>query len=64
MDKSEFHALYERYSHDVYRFAYYLSGTSAQAEDVASETFVRAWTACDGMRTSRSWMRTPISRGS
>jgi RNA polymerase sigma-70 factor (ECF subfamily) len=51
MDKADFHALYERYARDVYRFALYLSGHRAQAEDIAAETFSRAWTATDDIRT-------------
>jgi DNA-directed RNA polymerase specialized sigma24 family protein len=39
----DFHSLYERYSHDVYRFALFLSGDSSLADDIAQETFVRAW---------------------
>ena len=35
MDKDDFHALYERYSRDVHRFAFYLTGQRAQAEDIA-----------------------------
>jgi RNA polymerase sigma-70 factor (ECF subfamily) len=38
-----FHDLYEKYSRDVYRFALYLSGDSAFADDVTSETFIRVW---------------------
>src|SRR5262245_24053809 len=51
MERGEFHALYERYARDVHRFALYLSGQHAQAEDVAAETFARAWTAVDEIRT-------------
>jgi RNA polymerase sigma-70 factor (ECF subfamily) len=40
-----FHRLYERHSRDVFRFALFLSGNVATAEDLTSETFVRAWTA-------------------
>ena len=40
-----FHDLYERYSRDVYRFAYYLTGRAEQAEDVAAETFLRIWSS-------------------
>jgi len=43
-------AVYERYARDVYRFALYLSGNRAQAEDIASETFARAWLARDQIR--------------
>ena len=39
----DFHGLYERYADGVYRFALYLSGDAALAEDIAQETFVRAW---------------------
>jgi len=38
-------ALYEDHAKDVYRFALYLSGNHADADDITSETFVRAWTA-------------------
>lgn len=38
-----FHELYERYAADVYRFAYWLAGSSADAEDITSETMIRAW---------------------
>jgi RNA polymerase sigma-70 factor (ECF subfamily) len=45
-----FHDLYQKYARDVYRFAYWLSGDAAEAEDIASETFVRAWTAFDDLK--------------
>jgi RNA polymerase sigma-70 factor (ECF subfamily) len=47
---SDFEALYERHAADVFRFALYLCGDRAQAEDITSETFVRAWTVRDGLR--------------
>ena len=40
-----FHDLYERHWRDVYRFALFLSGNPAHAEDLTSDTFVRAWNA-------------------
>src|SRR5215831_17845505 len=45
-----FHELYERYSRDVYRFALYLSGDPALADDVTSETFIRIWSAPEPVR--------------
>ena len=39
----DFRSLYERYAQDVYRFALYLCGDPVSAEDIAAETFVRAW---------------------
>src|SRR5215475_6474751 len=45
-----FHDLYESYSRDVYRFALYLSGDPAQADDITSETFVRLWSSPEPIR--------------
>ena len=38
-----FQDIYQRYAQDVHRFALYLSGNQALAEDITSETFVRLW---------------------
>jgi RNA polymerase sigma-70 factor, ECF subfamily len=46
----DFHGLYRRYAPDVFRFALYLSGNRQDAEDITSETFVRAWTAPGSIR--------------
>lgn len=46
-----FHDLYEKYSRDVYRFAFWLAGNAMEAEDITSETFVRAWTSRSKIRT-------------
>lgn len=43
----DFATIYNEYAPDVYRFALYLSGDRATAEDLTSETFVRLWTARD-----------------
>jgi RNA polymerase sigma-70 factor (ECF subfamily) len=50
MDALDFGSLYERYSGDVFRFALYLTGNRADAEDIAAETFARAWSAPGGIR--------------
>src|SRR5438270_2871328 len=42
---TDFSALYQKYAPDVFRFAMYLSGNRGEAEDITSETFVRAWAA-------------------
>lgn len=42
---TDFSALYAKYAPDVFRFAMYLSGNRGEAEDITSETFVRAWAA-------------------
>ena len=51
-------ALHESYAKDVYRFALYLAGNHAEAEDIVSETFLRVWTARDDLRlaTVRSYL--------
>ena len=46
----EFSSLYRAYADDVFRFALYLCGERADAEDIASETFVRAFTAREPVR--------------
>ncbi len=50
MDEPDFAAVYRRFAPDVYRFAVYLSGNFAPAEDLTAETFARAWTARDRIR--------------
>lgn len=46
-----FHEIYERHSKDVYRYAYWLSGSAEDADDITSETFARAWAGRDEIRT-------------
>jgi RNA polymerase sigma-70 factor (ECF subfamily) len=41
----DFQTLYEAHAPAVHRFALFLSGNRAQAEDITSETFIRVWTA-------------------
>jgi RNA polymerase sigma-70 factor, ECF subfamily len=47
-----FGALYTKYAQDVYHFALYLSGERGEAEDIASETFVRAWVSSETIRVA------------
>ena len=55
-----FRDLYERYYPDVFRFALFLTGEMASAEDLTADTFVRAWTARDRIRqeTVRAYLLT------
>ena len=55
-----FHELYERHAADVRRFALFLTGHPALADDLVSETFVRAWTARGSIRdaTVRAYLLT------
>ena len=50
VEEPDFAAIYERHAKDVYRFALYLSGDFAQAQDMTAETFARAWAARDRIR--------------
>jgi RNA polymerase sigma-70 factor (ECF subfamily) len=42
--------LYERYAGEVRRFALYLSGDQAVADEITCDTFVRAWMATERIR--------------
>jgi RNA polymerase sigma-70 factor (ECF subfamily) len=46
----DFSEVYERYVHDVQRFAFFLSGNSALAEDLTAETFVHAFCGPSDLR--------------
>jgi RNA polymerase sigma-70 factor (ECF subfamily) len=46
-----FQDLYESYVTEVYRFAFWLAGDIAEAEDITSETFIRAWVRRSVIRT-------------
>jgi RNA polymerase sigma-70 factor (ECF subfamily) len=47
-----FQDLYEAYATQVYRFAFWLAGNSSEAEDITSETFIRAWVNHKTIRTA------------
>ncbi len=57
---TDFSALYRQYAPEVFRFALYLSGNQGDAEDITSETFVRAWTSAAhvDMATVRGYLFT------
>lgn len=49
---TDFSMLYKKYALDVFRFALYLSGNHSHAEDITSETFVRAWTSPEAIEVA------------
>jgi RNA polymerase sigma-70 factor (ECF subfamily) len=55
---ASFAGLYTAYARDVYRFALYLSGDAALAQDITSEVFLRVWTSTEPVRVStvKSWL--------
>ncbi len=46
------HEIYQRHAADVFRYALFLSGNRAEAEDITSEAFVRLWTAPGEIRVA------------
>ena len=44
--------LYKQYAKNVHKYAYYLSGNEMMAEDITSETFIRAWVSINRIRES------------
>ncbi len=57
---NDIESLYERYAGDVRRFALYLCGDRAMADEITSDTFVRAWMAAGRIRqpTVKSYLFT------
>ena len=55
---ANFAGLYSTYARDVYRFALYLSGNTAVAQDITSEVFLRVWMSSEPVRVSsvKSWL--------
>ena len=50
---------------DIYRYAYWLIGDKAIAEDVVQETFLRAWRSLDSLKdekAAKSWLITILRR--
>lgn len=61
--------LYEKlvseYSGWLYRYAYWLCGEQAAAEDLVQETFLRAWRFLDSLKdesSAKSWLTTILRR--
>ncbi len=58
----DFSSLYQTHVRDLRRFALYLSGDAALADDLVSEAFVRVWTARDRLQwpTVRGYLFTVV----
>ena len=46
-----FHDVYEAYAADVYRFSFWMAGDCFEADDITSETFIRAWVRKSAIQT-------------
>lgn len=63
--QDQFEALVRGHSADLYRYAYWLSGQEALAQDLVQDTFLRAWRALDKLRevgAVKAWLITILRR--
>jgi RNA polymerase sigma-70 factor (ECF subfamily) len=63
--QQQFEALVRAHSGELYRYAYWLCGESAQAQDLVQETFLRAWRSLDALRetvAAKAWLTTILRR--
>lgn len=61
----QFDALVRAHANDLYRFAWWLCGDDARAQDLVQETFLRAWRALDSLRdgaAAKPWLLTILRR--
>lgn len=59
LDRPEMDRLARQYWHDVWQYAYFLTRREHVAEDIAQETFIRAFRSIDAFRgqcTIKSWL--------
>lgn len=64
-DHLRFTALVRAYSSDLFRYALWLCGNRAVAEDLVQESFARAWRALDSLqdeRAAKGWLITILRR--
>lgn len=61
----QFDALVRGYSGDLFRYAYWLCGQEALAQDLVQESFLRAWRSLDSLRetgAAKAWLITILRR--
>src|SRR5487761_2123464 len=61
----QFEALVRAHSGELYRYAYWLCGQAALAEDLVQETLLRAWKGLEALReadAARGWLYTILRR--
>ena len=47
----DFHDIYETYAKDVFHFSLWMTGDKQEAEDITSDTMIRAWGKRGKIRT-------------
>jgi RNA polymerase sigma-70 factor, ECF subfamily len=63
--QQQFEALVRAHSGELYRYAYWLCGQDALAQDLVQETFLRAWRSLDALRddiAAKAWLATILRR--
>jgi RNA polymerase sigma-70 factor, ECF subfamily len=63
--EARFNQLVSIYKDDLFRFAYWLSGDRAVADDLVQETLVRAWRSLDRLndvKAVKGWLLTIVKR--
>src|ERR1700712_3027515 len=63
--QQQFEALVRSHSSELYRYAYWLCGQDALAQDLVQETFLRAWRSLDALRenvAAKAWLTTILRR--
>lgn len=63
--EQRFNDLVSSHMDDLYRFAYWLSGNRAVAEELVQETLIRAWRSMDRLRdtkAAKAWLLTIVRR--
>lgn len=63
--EQQFNQLIATYMDDLYRYAYWLSGNHAVADDLVQDTLVRAWKAMDRLKDIKAvkgWLLTILRR--
>lgn len=61
----QFDALVHAHAADLYRFAYWLCGHDARAQDLVQETMLRAWRSLDSLHdatAAKAWLLTILRR--
>jgi RNA polymerase sigma-70 factor, ECF subfamily len=59
LDREAFGLIYDHFSEKLYKFIYYRVGHKELAEDILSDTFVKAWTRIQHVNSSKafsSWL--------
>lgn len=63
--RQRYEELVKEFYNDIYRYAYWLCKSRQQAEDLAQETYMRAWRAFDSLQSqaaAKAWLFTILRR--